>query len=170
MTVQITGRLPFGPEQYREDIRDHFVSNEIDSDEYGETAPWKLLGYVGDVAGRLQDSDHPLKDEFLEQVKVWVEAMGPGRYEGADSAYRLAEIIFDVLWDEGQHPYNGDDRQGFLDSYLGMIDDPDDEQTIVAAFAPFVAAGEASFRLSEEQALTDAERIKARRAGEQTVE
>lgn len=156
----------FGPESQREFARDHFVGNEAGSDEYGERWPWKGFGFISSAADILEDSEDERRETFIEQVQTWTAAMGLGRYEGSEAAVPMLETIFDILWDNGTHPYYGNDRQGFLDQYVGYHDDEADGERMAAEFAPFVALGETDAKRWEDRTLADAERIRARRAAE----
>jgi hypothetical protein len=153
----------FGPESQREYAREQFVGNEASSDEYRETQPYKLLGYIGMVADILSNADDPRAETFQEQVKTWVAAFGSW-YEGADEAGPLLETIFNVLWDEGRHPYYDYDRAEYVEFAADGTDTEEDGERMRAEFAPFIPLGEAMIRRQEDDILATAERIRTRRA------
>jgi len=104
--------IPFHTDEtFRQWARQAFIDNECGSDEYRESQPWKLLAYIGEVAPILQDDryeagggDRSRRRRFLDDVKTWVAACGTW-YEGCDEAVPVCETVFDILWEEGRHPY-----------------------------------------------------------------
>jgi hypothetical protein len=109
---------PFGTDEEKVRSRELFVGNEADSDEYRETQPFKLLGYIGHVASGFDG--HPLQEEFVQAVKVWVAACG-GSYEGAEESHRVLELVHDAFWEAGEHPYYGDVEE--LREVIADLDD-----------------------------------------------
>jgi hypothetical protein len=104
----------FGPEDLRARSRESFVGNECDTDEYGESQPEKGEAYL---ARALEIARHPATIQTLRGLaEKWRSALG-GRYDGADELRPILEILHDLLWERGEHPYYGDvaELREFLD-------------------------------------------------------
>lgn len=97
---------PFGPDEFKERSRELYVGNESDTDEYGETAPAKLLALMGAVVERMDRSDTL---QLVTLAAPWLQACADGgceRYAGAEESAPVFEFIHDWLWARGEHPYN----------------------------------------------------------------
>jgi hypothetical protein len=85
-------------------LRESYVGNECDTDEYGETQPVKGLTMIADLASALEN-DRDRVNALMVQVSEWTRAWDGSRYGGAEELMPLYGQYFDVLWDRGRHPY-----------------------------------------------------------------
>lgn len=90
-------------------LRDDYVGNETDTDQYRETQPgagFRLIGALYDLVdtGKLGMD----QSELLELAQTWVNALGGDAYAGAEQAEPLYLAFFEALWQSGEHPYFSD--------------------------------------------------------------
>lgn len=92
-------------------LREQFIGNECDSDEYRETQPAKGLG----MAAHWAELD-PSADMTL--VVEWLQAVGlGGSYAGASELALVLGAYFDALMAQGEDPYYGADVAAAVDIY-----------------------------------------------------
>ena len=99
----------FNNDELKKLLKDAFVDNECGSDQYRETQPWatfhKLAGFEH------LDSDN--RAVLMDLVQDWINAYiveGCSWYAGAACAVPLYEKIFDLLWEQGEHPYYSEEE------------------------------------------------------------
>ena len=95
-------------EPKKADLRDAYVGNECDTDEYGETQPVKGLGIIADLASRLEGHDDDL-NALMALVRTWTTAWNGTRYGGAEELAPICALYFDTLWAAGEHPYESNE-------------------------------------------------------------
>jgi len=83
-------------------LREAFVGNETDSDEYGEGWPAKGFYWI-----QTTEADEKMTALALTWLQAW-NGEGRGRYAGAAAARPLCELIFDRMWAAGETPYCSD--------------------------------------------------------------
>ena len=131
-----TTRVPFGPEDLKIRSREEFVGNECDTDQYRETQPMSGLSRAADLLEYLYGASDQRFQYAWALVQKWVDAAGHN-YEGCDEAVPLYELIHDVLWEQGKHPYYGD-LQELTDWFTEM--DAEDGNSIMAEYRAAGAA------------------------------
>lgn len=101
-------------------LRDNFVGNECDSDEYGETQPAKGLGMIGDYV-LLISEDREKIEHLVELMSNWLNVVldsAFARYGGAEQLEPILRLYFDALWEINRHPYEPDDPEEMMQDYL----------------------------------------------------
>ena len=101
-------------------LRDLFVGNECDTDEYRETQPAKGLEYVAQWANtRNQVLGYSASElaPMLTLVRDWLDAIVQAHgedhsadawtyaYAGSEKLTPVLEVVFDTLIEAEQHPY-----------------------------------------------------------------
>ncbi len=101
----------------KELLKDAFIGNEADTDEYGEAWPQKGLDYLAGMGPEAWNGgeSESIMAAILEWVTAW-NAEGRGRYAGADASRTLLGFIFEDAWEQGRLPYYDD--LGEIRSYL----------------------------------------------------
>lgn len=121
--------------------REAYIGNECGSDEYRETQPFKGLKFIADWAGIVENASaygdaldpdrHPevgvlpmlrLVKSWLDKIlwehsqdhtdEPWIKA-----YAGAEELEPVLGLVFDALWEAGEHPY-GYEPEELLPWYL----------------------------------------------------
>ena len=98
-------------------LREAYIGNECDTDEYGEAQPAKgvrVLAWAIDLA----EGDGPTQRDLCRALRQWLEAYEP-RYEGAEELAQALTLAFDVLWAHGEHPYCSSEEE--LREYLEQV-------------------------------------------------
>ncbi len=115
---------PFTGEKHRKASKEDYLGNECGSDEYHESQPEKGLRHIGNAIFILaqhrpnyihlqlttQQQDRLFSDycKLVKGLKRWV-AMLPNDefvwYEGGEELKEVLAVAYDVLWDNGEHPY-----------------------------------------------------------------
>jgi hypothetical protein len=121
----------YTPEQV-EKLKQDFVGNECDTDEYRETQPAKGMRYVANLL-ELIEGMGTTEHKVIVLCEKWLHAMlndpmyeGAGEaapvdggwpwYAGAKELTPLMELYFDYMWAKGEHPYYDDEAA--LDEWL----------------------------------------------------
>ena len=100
-------------------LRDEFVGNELDSDEYREAWPEKGLHYLtGMGETRFLDDTEGLLDAILTWLTAW-NTEGRGNYAGADAARTFLALVFEDAWFHGRLPYY--DSPAEIRAYLACL-------------------------------------------------
>jgi hypothetical protein len=118
-------------EEQKAYIRDSFVENECDTDEYRETQPVKGMNYYAQLLEMTEDGSPEEQKELIELGLAWHKAMvdhwgEPGwrslGYAGADELRPILTKLFDLMWSQGETPY-GDSVEELLERWQEGKDD-----------------------------------------------
>ena len=99
----------FKDNKIKQQLRDAFVDNECGSDQYRETQPWTTFHKLSGLEHLGSDN----RADLMDLVQDWISAYimeGCGWYAGANASVPLYEKIFDLLWEQGEHPYYSEDE------------------------------------------------------------
>jgi len=114
-------------EGYKNTLKQNYIGNECESDEYRETQPYKGMGHINQALQYLKeeqttewkkrinnetehphDGDYGQIDKETEQLtsltRDWLQAWSWG-YSGSAELALALEMVFDILWRHGKHPY-----------------------------------------------------------------
>ena len=102
-------------------LKAHFVGNEADTDQYREAWPESGFAYLERAYECARHQHGPLLNTQLDPQKElaalavdWITAFrdeGGTRYAGASAAEPMLDLIFEILWNDNEHPYYGDDAK-----------------------------------------------------------
>ena len=115
-------------------LREAFIGNETDTDEYRERWPEKGFDFLseifestrfpyGPILNTITDAG-PENLALLDATITWLEAFrgeGACRYAGSDDASKVCGLVFDILWSQNKHPYHGnniDHIREYLDEFF----------------------------------------------------
>ena len=93
-------------------LREQFIGNELDSDQYRDAWPEAGLHYLTTlgiplVRGNGLDDTEALLSALLTWLQAW-DAEGRGNYAGADAAREFLTIVFEDRGKPGETPYDDD--------------------------------------------------------------
>ena len=118
----------FTPDEIQE-LKDQYVGNECDSDEYRETQPvkglWQICSVdllpkqVEDIINKqvdyidnIDDLEHLMIDisrasqePIVLELLDWLSKANFESYDGADELSSILEKVFDCYVEQGEHPY-----------------------------------------------------------------
>tara|TARA_B100000424_G_scaffold95905_2_gene72081 strand:- start:8984 stop:9331 length:348 start_codon:yes stop_codon:yes gene_type:complete len=109
----------FEDDNAKQKLRDAFVDNECGSDQYRETQPWVTFHRLS----AFEDIGPDNRAVLMRLVQAWVIAYnseGCSWYAGAEDCIPLYEKIFDLLWEQGEHPYYSEEE---LPEILQQLED-----------------------------------------------
>ena len=94
-------------------LRELFLGNEADSDEYRECQPSKTFEFLTGLGEDLVSKHH---ERIMEALVEWtigymedLRANPESSYPGARSWESIGNIIFDIHIEQDEHPYYGND-------------------------------------------------------------
>jgi len=115
-------------EAHKAALRDAYVGNECDTDEYREAQPSKGLDMLAHALALLA-SDADVDTQGTQTAKAlvdltarWldvIEGGGCSVYEGCGELVPVLSLVFDILWTHGEHPYCSDEAE--LQEYLEQV-------------------------------------------------
>jgi len=96
----------FADERYHAYLRDLFVGNETNTDQYSEAYPESGIDKLTWLALQILPGD-PRRAELGELTLQWLAAdPNSGSSAGGAEFEPIARLYFDLLWERGEHPYN----------------------------------------------------------------
>ena len=125
----------FTPEEIQE-LKDQFVQNECETDQYRETQPVSGLyrcmevlpqsvcdiinKYIGGLFDGMQfdgieqmmfEIGSASQEPIVLEVLDWISEARFGGYNGSDELYPILEKVFDSYVSRGEHPYGYNEKQ-----------------------------------------------------------
>src|SRR5215831_15885785 len=108
-------------EAHKATLRELYVDNETDTDEYREAQPHKGLRHIAWALGVLGDDetvDEGTARRLMALGAAWLDGYTGGYSAAAECAAALT-LVFDVLWAHGEHPYSSTEEE--LAEYLELM-------------------------------------------------